>query len=421
MNCRWAIMWATLYAVGPVVPTALLADYYDSFNDGKYEADPNDPGYDPNVWDIDNPNWTIMEIAGDSFYYTAEPHALRLWVDSSLFPFVYLGATVDDGGRDPNTSMTYFDLSGSHYMLARVHVILPGMGMAGIFMHADFLHWTVCVYQYEPYDGWMSLSMAAGTEGEGPSHHRHWDPNNPHYYPDHPDPNDFWLLIQWDVNGSNWDPNSPDDPNDPNCHWLRGAFWNGEKFDWDGTWDLQGSTLGGGFGDPNLYYYTEGVCAVASYGGGDAPWPSDMAYDQIEVRWGEFSNVSRSLDLTVKNAQMGTITIDPDLLDDPNDASTDPNVPTDPGVQRRYTDGTAIVLVAEAIEGKSFKSWRVYDPNYPGDANHIVEDTNAVLYLTMNGDYQVTATFKCGSSELLLPLALALLALSTALAARRLR
>jgi uncharacterized protein (TIGR03382 family) len=119
----------------------------------------------------------------------------------------------------------------------------------------------------------------------------------------------------------------------------------------------------------------------------------------MEVRSGMFTNVSQTLSLTVKNGDYGTVTIDPDLLDD--ETNIDPNEydpPIDPDELRRYTDGTEIVLVAEAIEGKSFRTWKIYDPNHPGDANYVESDNNAVLYLTMNADYQVEAIFKCSSS-----------------------
>jgi hypothetical protein len=59
------------------------------------------------------------------------------------------------------------------------------------------------------------------------------------------------------------------------------------------------------------------------------------------------------------------------------------------------------------------------DPNYPGDVGHAVRDANTVLYLTMNVDWQVDATFK-GASGLPPFIALALLALPVGVAARRL-
>ena len=111
----------------------------------------------------------------------------------------------------------------------------------------------------------------------------------------------------------------------------------------------------------------------------------------------------------------------PDLLDDPN-LTKDPNgySPTaDPNYQRRYTDGTEIVMVATPVEGKSFKQWKIYDPNHPGDSSYVNVDTNAVLYLTMDGDYEIEAIFKCGSGEMLPPVGMVLGMLTLSVVARR--
>ena len=72
---------------------------------------------------------------------------------------------------------------------------------------------------------------------------------------------------------------------------------------------------------------------------------------QVEARTGVFSNVGRSLTLTVKTIEKGTVTIDPDLLANHMDVENpaDPNWadPNDPNEPRIYTDGTEVVLVAE--------------------------------------------------------------------------
>ena len=97
----------------------------------------------------------------------------------------------------------------------------------------------------------------------------------------------------------------------------------------------------------------------------------------------------------------------------------DPNVPTDPNELRRYTDGTEIVMVGTPAEGKLFRVWKIYDPNYPGDANYITEDSNTVLYLTMDGDYAIEAIFKCGSAEMLPPVGIVLVALTVGFVIRK--
>jgi hypothetical protein len=103
--------------------------------------------------------------------------------------------------------------------------------------------------------------------------------------------------------------------------------------------------------------------------------------------------------------------VDP-ALPDPND----PNTRTDRVF--RYTEGTEVVLTAMPVGGKGFKAWTIYDPNFPGDVGHATMDSNSVLYLTMDADWQIEVDFKCGSG---LPpfIAAAVLALGVAVAVRR--
>ncbi len=219
----------------------------------------------------------------------------------------------------------------------------------------------------------------------------------------------FWLLAQFEQ-----DPNYAS--GDPNGKFLRSAIWHGDKYDWDGKYILQGelSTSGAGnWGD--YWYWPEGGSFVLAVS--DEDWtngfPAEVAYDNFEVRTGIFTNQPCRLQLTLNAAGRGAVEVDP-ALEDPNDPNTD--------LERlyRYTDGTEVVLVAEAVEGKSFKQWKVYDPNFPGDANYVTLDTNTVLMLTMDGDYDVRAEFNCGSG---VPpfLAMSLLALAGAGLLRRLR
>ena len=66
----------------------------------------------------------------------------------------------------------------------------------------------------------------------------------------------------------------------------------------------------------------------------------------------------------------------------------------------------------EPTEGKAFKMWKIFDPNHPGDANYVTQDSNAALYLTMDADYEIQAVFKCGSSAgPVLPMILVMLGL----------
>jgi len=233
----------------------------------------------------------------------------------------------------------------------------------------------------------------------------------------------FWMVMQFEQ-----DPNT--DSGDPNGKFIRGACWIGDKYDWDGEWmlDVELITIPWEDGDPLDYYAAEGKIAVGALSSGTLAWgagfPADVAYDDIEGRMGIFTNVARTVDLTIKTGDKGQVTIDPDLAD-PND-TYDPNTydPNDPDTYPenrllRYTDGTEIVMVSTPVDGKSFKMWKIFDPNHPGDANHITQDSNAVLYLTMDADYEVQAIFKCGSSEMLPPVGMVLLMLTLGVIIRR--
>jgi hypothetical protein len=120
------------------------------------------------------------------------------------------------------------------------------------------------------------------------------------------------------------------------------------------------------------------------------------------------------------------ITIDPELIDpddtfDPN--SLDPNDPeTNPDLRLlRYTDGTDIVMAAEALPDRGWKKWKIWeDPNQYPDPNYTITDTNTVLYLTMDKDYVVEAIYSCSaSSSVLPPIGMVLLALAAGVLIRR--
>ena len=78
-------------------------------------------------------------------------------------------------------------------------------------------------------------------------------------------------------------------------------------------------------------------------------------------------------------------------------------------------------MVPEPAEGKLFRVWKIWDdPNRYPDGNYVAEDSNAVLYLTMDKDYAVEAVFKCGSADMLPPVGVVLMALTLGLVIRRL-
>ncbi len=92
---------------------------------------------------------------------------------------------------------------------------------------------------------------------------------------------------------------------------------------------------------------------------------------------------ARKLELSKMHENWGTVTVDP--------------APIDPNRMGKYPDGTTVTMTATPIENKSFAGWSIYDPNFPGDPNHVTVDLNSVLNLTLDGDYLVESDFKCGS------------------------
>ncbi len=91
------------------------------------------------------------------------------------------------------------------------------------------------------------------------------------------------------------------------------------------------------------------------------------------------------LKLTILNPGWGTVTVYPNCVD-----------PFDPNL-RRYCLGTVVRLEARPNDGKSFGVWKIFGPNYPGDPNDVVVDSNNPLFLTMDSDKNVQGNFKCGS------------------------
>lgn len=96
-------------------------------------------------------------------------------------------------------------------------------------------------------------------------------------------------------------------------------------------------------------------------------------------------------------------------------------VELDPNWPRYFEPNDVVTLTAEPIANRQLRHWQIFDPNYPGDDNYAVTDTNNPLILLMNRDHEVVAVFKCGSTAPL-PILLAAVALGMAgLAARRRR
>ncbi len=363
-----AVVLSVVCAVGLVGPPPVMGDYWDEFGDGEYAQDPNNPDiFDPNLWDIDNPHWTIRDLITSYEYYSASTGALWLFADTYIPAFAWLDAQADDGDHDPNTSTAYFDNSGSHYMVAYVMVDpdFPNTGRANLRMYNDAVaHWTAYACDYVPsYQGGNARTAISSYNGVDRT-------DGPNEYRTDIDPNGFWMALQYDTNASV----------DPNNHSVRAAAWNGDKYDWDGQWDLSASLTCWWPDD----LWTEGAYSVAVYGdANDSGIVSYMAFDNIECRWGTFTNTHRRL-LDV-------------VLKDCCELNLEPNL-CYAGEPRRYTHGTVVCLDAVVPCGdKSFKKWTIKGPNDALDPNYqVVNDTNEVLYLTMDADYHVKATCKCG-------------------------
>ncbi|MBN1346736.1 MAG: hypothetical protein JXQ73_28860 [Phycisphaerae bacterium] len=506
MKATGTITGVAVAAIILLLPPIGFADFYDSFDDGFYRRDPNDPRYDANDpcwtdpnnavnWDKDNPDWTIFTLVASSpiakvFSDTVADNAVRLATDSLwTFPFASMAIVVESGDHDPNTSPTWWDDTTDHYMLAWVYYTgyIPNgpnappysfndprydpndddpnddCGRAMMLMHTNPGEWNGLVFimdfdaqvggpdpnYHDEYPHSYHLNLQSFNFDNFPdtsrlsvNFRRVWiEPNHPNWadYPNLPygvcprvrpvnesinpynGPNfqgqnidnwersGFWMLFQF-VHDPNYS------SGDPNGKWTKGAIWHGDKYDWDGKYVLAGewsTTFGGpSINDPN-FYWPEGACYFLAnsdnmYAGG---FPADVAYDNIEVRTGIFTKDPKRLDLAVVNPQYGLIVIDPEMVD-PND----PNTANDRLL--RYTEGTEVALLAEPIEGKSFKGWRFFDPNHPGDANYGATDANHVIYLTMDRDYEIEAAFKCGTS---LPpfVAMTLMAMAVGVAVRR--
>ena len=398
-----------------LVPAVLLADFYDEFYDGDYTG-PEDPNV---VWDIDDPCWIIYEPLGNPNAVGVVDGWFRLWTAPSWIASVALIAYPQTVDLDPNTSETWCGHTVDHYVLARTRNADPQTdpnddgGESMLLLHASEVTWLGFgfEYPYRKYGEGAVLPRISSVQGLN-----WWVYNRHRMYPDDPNHADeaggFWMLLAYFSDGN-------PDASDPNGKYLRAAIWNGEKFDWNGQWLIETDLSDPcSWHEPNQilangddWWCPEGMTTVGT--GEYIGVPADVAFKQIEARTGVFDpNNPGSLSLTVSNDHMGTITIDPDLLDDPNG---DPN---DLSLLRRYTNGTEIVLVAEPLSGKSFKGWIIYDPNHPGDANYTTQDTNAALYLTMDADWEVDAGFKCGGG---VPpfIAMTLLALAMGVVLRR--
>ncbi len=95
----------------------------------------------------------------------------------------------------------------------------------------------------------------------------------------------------------------------------------------------------------------------------------------------------------------------------------EPNDPNDPV----YFAGTEVTLTAVPTGDNTFGRWRIFDPNYPGDVNHIVMDPNLSVTIVMDADRVAKAVFECGGGGAPMPPMVVLGVLSAAWVVRRAR
>lgn len=266
---------------------------------------------------------------------------------------------------------------------------------------------------------------------------------------------DIWYqdLDDWNVDPNDWpdpndavdpndapDPNdiSPGDPNDPNYNDPTDPMYP-RSVDLTG-----GGPISSGQLNSEILFFWRFIATIGSdtEAGADLSWSGPFRYWDIQIadaphlnqtgngsvqvvlEWqfwvqGDFpllgtfhmegeGGLPRSLDLVIERPEKGTVEVTPDVLD--------------PVKMPKYIDGTVVTLTAiPNPDSKGFLNWKIWDPNFPGDDNYMVKDTNTVLTLVMDGDYVVEAKFKCGSASAMMPLGIVLLALTAGVVIRRFR
>ncbi len=181
--------------------------------------------------------------------------------------------------------------------------------------------------------------------------------------------------------------------------WYDDGFWvevAPDSSDLTGSTTITLSSLGS---IPGTTFDATVVGQFAVQAGTPVQWSGTLSYNgQDHAVAGSTSAPPRvTLTLTETNPTYGEVIVEPEQPD-PNDL--------------QFHEGTAIALTAVPVESKEFRNWEVYDPNYPGDANHASIDTNATLAFVISDDAHVNAVWGCGGgAAMMLPIPLAALAL----------
>ena len=461
----WRIALAGVAVLAFCLVTPATAQFMDDFEDGDFG--------DANWTDPCNPYWGFLHSYGDAWYEAVIDGELYLWSSAALAFYSANAAWADDGGTDPNTSMTWFKDDTSHYILAKVHC-WPNYGdpnlhrsATSIALHLDPIYETTLWVTYEFSDGdppsqWEGAYFAiqgqngydtiafqriflegyGGLYYDDPNDFPGGDPNSHPYNPADPnwrnfdpnrtqgDPNNywaspgfmdeingFWLLFQFQVDDANYP------CQDPNGKSVKTAAWNGDKTDWDGTYLIDI----------------------------DLGWPNSFRHylshpEEWEGRWpewwdGSVADMSQGICGLLSYGGMGVNGLPAEAFYDDVEVGDGVFAPTPKRIIQmstyhgengtvsstpagkkwydwipgdwEYIEGTAVTLTALPNSGKIFLKWKY---NELGGAT--IEDTNTTLDLLMDRDWQVEAQFKCGSS---VPpfLAMTLLAFGVAVVVRR--
>ncbi|MBN1347380.1 MAG: hypothetical protein JXQ73_32120 [Phycisphaerae bacterium] len=132
-----------------------------------------------------------------------------------------------------------------------------------------------------------------------------------------------------------------------------------------------------------------------------------------EIAWSgvlSYNGADYPVDGTLLTPPMATLTISENLPAygdvDLDPQSEDPNAAV-------FPQGATVTLTAVPVEGRTFRQWTLFDPNFPDDDNYATFDANASITVLMNADRQVKAVWNCGAGAgPLLPMTLTVLGLT---------
>lgn len=105
-----------------------------------------------------------------------------------------------------------------------------------------------------------------------------------------------------------------------------------------------------------------------------------------------------ALTVGVENDPLGSVVLTP---------------PADDANLAVYEAGQIVTLGAQPTENGLFEAWAICDPNFPGDLNHAVYDSNDSLTLVMDRDREIRTVFRCAQGVYggMMPLAVGLVGL----------